>query len=53
AGLALALTLLRNSIPVRIIEKQSKYQIGQRGCGIQCRTIEVYKFLGILPEILK
>ncbi|THV05571.1 hypothetical protein K435DRAFT_773737 [Dendrothele bispora CBS 962.96] len=53
SGLALALTLLRNSTPVRIIEKQSKYQVGQRGCGIQCRTIEVFKFLGILPEILK
>ncbi|THV05570.1 hypothetical protein K435DRAFT_834684 [Dendrothele bispora CBS 962.96] len=53
SGLALALTLLRNNIPVRIIEKQSKYQIGQRGSGIQCRTIEVYKFLGILPEILE
>ncbi|THV05565.1 hypothetical protein K435DRAFT_744813 [Dendrothele bispora CBS 962.96] len=53
SGLALALTLTRNSIPVRIIEKQSKYQVGQRGCGIQCRTIEVFKLLGILPEILK
>ncbi|KAF5350212.1 hypothetical protein D9758_007860 [Tetrapyrgos nigripes] len=51
-GLVLALTLLRNNVPVRIIEKQPKYQIGQRGSGIQSRTLEVYKVLGILQEIL-
>jgi hypothetical protein len=67
------LTLLRNGVPVRIIEKKPAHLIGQRGPGVQVkqplssvmmfqivdiersqpRTLEMYKFLGILPEILK
>lgn len=30
-----ALTLLQNGIPVRIIEKEPNYHVGQRGSGIQ------------------
>ncbi|KAJ4474865.1 FAD binding domain-containing protein [Lentinula aciculospora] len=52
-GLIHALTLLRNGIPVRIIEKQESFQLGTRGCGIQPRTIEMYKLLGTLPDLLK
>ncbi|KAK7445129.1 hypothetical protein VKT23_014997 [Stygiomarasmius scandens] len=52
SGLVLALSLLRNGVPVRIIEKESKFAIGQRGPGIQPRTLELYKFLGVLPELL-
>ena len=34
SGLATAVTLLRNGIPVRIIDKGSHYRFGQRGTGI-------------------
>lgn len=33
-GLALALSLLRNGISVRIIEKEAQFIVGQRGCGL-------------------
>ncbi|KAJ3901823.1 FAD binding domain-containing protein [Lentinula edodes] len=52
-GLINALTLLRNGISVRIIEKQDSFQLGTRGCGMQPRTIEMYKLLGILPDLLE
>ncbi|KAJ3983131.1 FAD binding domain-containing protein [Lentinula detonsa] len=52
-GLIHALTLLRNGIPVRIIEKQDAFQLGTRGCGMQPRTIEMYKLLGLLPDLLE
>ncbi|KAJ3765764.1 FAD binding domain-containing protein [Lentinula raphanica] len=50
-GLALALLLLQNGLTVRIIEKQSRFHPGERGSGIQPRTLELYRFLGILPDI--
>ncbi|KAJ3720539.1 hypothetical protein C8R42DRAFT_722234 [Lentinula raphanica] len=53
SGLFLALTLLRNGVSVRIIEKQDAFQVETRGCGIQPRTIEMYKLLGLLPDLLK
>ncbi|EEB99794.1 hypothetical protein MPER_00434, partial [Moniliophthora perniciosa FA553] len=53
SGLALALLLLRNNIPVRIIDKRSNFNVGQRGAGFQPRTLELYKLLGILPEVEK
>ncbi|KAF9254743.1 hypothetical protein L218DRAFT_967940 [Marasmius fiardii PR-910] len=54
SGLVMALTLLRNGIPVRIIEKQASIRTpGQKGSGIQPRTQELYHFLGILPQILE
>jgi ribulose 1,5-bisphosphate synthetase/thiazole synthase len=34
AGLALALSLLKNGIPVRIIEKDEQHHHGERGPGI-------------------
>ncbi|KAF8626590.1 hypothetical protein AX14_011445, partial [Amanita brunnescens Koide BX004] len=34
SGLAVALTLLRNGIPVRIIDKEPHYRIGQRANGV-------------------
>ncbi|KAJ3842176.1 FAD binding domain-containing protein [Lentinula raphanica] len=52
-GLFHALTLLRNGVSVRIIEKQDAFQVGTRGCGIQPRTIEMYKLLGLLPDLLE
>ncbi|KAJ3776349.1 FAD binding domain-containing protein [Lentinula raphanica] len=53
SGLALALLLLRNGLSVRIIEKQLQFHPGERGAGIQSRTLELYKFLGILPDVLE
>ncbi|KAH7913166.1 FAD binding domain-containing protein [Hygrophoropsis aurantiaca] len=47
SGLVAALTLLRNGIPVRIIEKSPKYNPGQRGPGIYPRTLELFNFLGV------
>ncbi|KAJ4000373.1 FAD binding domain-containing protein [Lentinula boryana] len=52
SGLSLALLLLRNGLSVRIMEKQSQFHPGERGAGIQPRTLELYKFLGILPSIV-
>ncbi|CCM01284.1 uncharacterized protein FIBRA_03333 [Fibroporia radiculosa] len=51
SGLVLALTLAQNGIQVRIIEMEQQYHLGQRGAGIQPRTLEVYNFLGVLPDI--
>ncbi|KIK67815.1 hypothetical protein GYMLUDRAFT_36594 [Collybiopsis luxurians FD-317 M1] len=52
AGSVLALTLLKNDISVRIVDKGGP-QIGQKGMGIQPRSIEMHHFLGTLPDILK
>ncbi|TFK48063.1 hypothetical protein OE88DRAFT_1714275 [Heliocybe sulcata] len=53
SGLVLALTLAQNGIPVRIIDKVPDPPKGQRGAGIMPRTLEIYEFLGVLPDILK
>ncbi|CCM01287.1 uncharacterized protein FIBRA_03336 [Fibroporia radiculosa] len=50
-GLALALTLAKNGVKVRVIEKDSEFHLGQRGAGIQPRTLEVYNLLGVLPDV--
>ncbi|KAH7907326.1 hypothetical protein BJ138DRAFT_1137595 [Hygrophoropsis aurantiaca] len=50
SGLVAALTLIRNNIPVRIIEKEPIHRIGQRGPGIFPRSLELFHFLGV-PEI--
>ncbi|KAI6105245.1 hypothetical protein EDD16DRAFT_1747722 [Pisolithus croceorrhizus] len=49
-GLAAALTLAQNNVPVRIIEKEVQHRRGQRGPGIQPRTLEVFHFLRV-PEV--
>ncbi|EEB99932.1 hypothetical protein MPER_00256, partial [Moniliophthora perniciosa FA553] len=49
--LALALLLLRNGVPVRVIDVRSDFNVGFRGAGIQPRTLELYKLLGILSDI--
>ncbi|KAJ3892703.1 FAD binding domain-containing protein [Lentinula edodes] len=50
-GSVLALTLLKNGINVRIVDKEGP-QVGQKGLGIQPRTLEMHRFLGTLPDIL-
>ncbi|OCH86249.1 monooxygenase [Obba rivulosa] len=51
AGLTLALTLMKNGIPVRIIDKSQEHHVGQRACGTMPRTHEVWNLLGVLPDI--
>ncbi|EIW82579.1 hypothetical protein CONPUDRAFT_120679 [Coniophora puteana RWD-64-598 SS2] len=46
AGLIAALVLLRNGVPVRLIEKNDFLHPGSRGCGIQPRTMELLHQLG-------
>ncbi|KAJ3515495.1 hypothetical protein NLJ89_g1721 [Agrocybe chaxingu] len=53
AGLILALALLQNDVPVRIIEKTTHPRIGQRGSGITPRSLEVFEALGIVNQVLK
>ncbi|KAF9474986.1 hypothetical protein BDN70DRAFT_884267 [Pholiota conissans] len=51
SGLILALVLRRNGIPVRVIEKTTEHRKGQRGAGIMPRSLEVFRFLGLLPQV--
>ncbi|KXN91304.1 Pentachlorophenol 4-monooxygenase [Leucoagaricus sp. SymC.cos] len=51
-GLVLALTFLKNDIPVRIIDKSLEFQRGIRGTALQPRTLELFKFLGIIDDIV-
>ncbi|KAA1473587.1 hypothetical protein DENSPDRAFT_882158 [Dentipellis sp. KUC8613] len=51
AGLIAALTLRKNNVPVRIIERLESFNAGVRGPGIQPRTQELLRFLGVLPDI--
>lgn len=52
SGLFLALTLTQNGVPVRIIDRDATTRTWLRGSGIQPRTLELYHFLGVLPDIL-
>ncbi|KAG1745499.1 FAD binding domain-containing protein [Suillus paluster] len=50
AGLVAALTLVQNGIPVRIIDKDPKPHIGQRGPTIWPRSLELFNFLNV-PDV--
>ncbi|KAL1695680.1 FAD binding domain-containing protein [Schizophyllum commune] len=52
-GLCLALALLKNGVPVRIIDKLPTPRIGQKGNGIQPRTLEILYSLGLLDDVFK
>ncbi|KAJ7782041.1 FAD binding domain-containing protein [Mycena maculata] len=52
-GLTLALAARRNGIAVRIIEKSPIPAISQRGAGIQPRTQELLRALGVLDAVNK
>ncbi|KAI5121048.1 hypothetical protein M0805_008624 [Coniferiporia weirii] len=51
SGLVLALALLKNGIPTRIIEKDSHSHNGERGPGIMPRILEIEHFLGVADEV--
>ncbi|TRM65347.1 FAD binding domain-containing protein [Schizophyllum amplum] len=53
SGLVAALTLLRNGVPVRIIDKAAEHRIGQRGAGIMPRSLELFHQIGVAHEITK
>ncbi|KAJ6512891.1 monooxygenase [Mycena sanguinolenta] len=53
SGLILALCLAMCDVSVRIIDKEPVYRVGRRGAGITPRTLEVFKMLGVLSEVLK
>ncbi len=38
---------------MRIIQKDAEYHIGQRGPGIQPRSMELYNYLGVLPDLME
>jgi hypothetical protein len=46
-GLVLALALLRNGVPVRIINKQLQHSVGQRGAGVQVCRVLLFRFYHI------
>ncbi|KAK0489306.1 hypothetical protein IW261DRAFT_1414669 [Armillaria novae-zelandiae] len=53
SGLSLALALIQNGVSVRVIDKLPTFRVGQKGSGIQPRILELYKLLGVLPDIQK
>ncbi|KAL1725457.1 FAD binding domain-containing protein [Schizophyllum commune] len=53
SGLVAALALAQSGVSVRIIDKLSEPRVGQKGPAIQPRTLELYKLLGVLDDILK
>ncbi|KAF9485253.1 pentachlorophenol 4-monooxygenase [Pholiota conissans] len=52
SGLVLALTLRRNGVPVRVIEKSIEQRKGQRGAGIMPRSFELFEALGVYDQIM-
>ncbi|KAH8110134.1 FAD binding domain-containing protein [Phellopilus nigrolimitatus] len=53
AGLALALSLLKNGVAVRIIERDARNHVGERGAGVIPRTLEIEHFLGVADDVRK
>ncbi|KAJ7672692.1 FAD binding domain-containing protein [Mycena rosella] len=53
SGLVMALALLRNGVPVRLIDKEPTSRLGQRGAGIMPRSLELFHALGVGTEILR
>ncbi|KAF9005951.1 pentachlorophenol 4-monooxygenase [Cyathus striatus] len=53
SGLVLAIILLQNGIPVRIIEKSAVPRLGQRGAGIMPRSLELFMYIGIIDQVMK
>ncbi|KAA1473986.1 FAD/NAD-P-binding domain-containing protein [Dentipellis sp. KUC8613] len=51
AGLTSALTLRKNGVAIRVIERMKEFSDGVRGPGVQPRTQELLGFLGVLDDI--
>ncbi|KAH7908660.1 monooxygenase [Hygrophoropsis aurantiaca] len=52
SGLVLALSLLKNGVSVRIVDKDTALHVGQRGAGIMPRSLELFNLLGVLAEVV-
>ncbi|RDX54604.1 hypothetical protein OH76DRAFT_1397960 [Lentinus brumalis] len=50
SGLAAALTLVQNGIPIRIIDKATEFHKSSRGSGLHPRTLEIFRFLGVAED---
>ncbi|KAL5488260.1 hypothetical protein ACEPAI_6368 [Sanghuangporus weigelae] len=50
-GLVLALSLLKNGVRVRIVDKATQHHVLSRGSGIQPRIQEIEYFLGVLNDV--
>ncbi|KAG5647438.1 hypothetical protein DXG03_009368 [Asterophora parasitica] len=53
SGLVCALSLLRNGVPVRLIEKSTEPRLGQRGAGIMPRSLELFNAFGFADQVVK
>ncbi|KAJ7066712.1 FAD binding domain-containing protein [Mycena amicta] len=53
SGLVMALSLLRNGVSVRLIDREPTSRLGQRGAGIMPRSLELFHALGISEQILQ
>ncbi|KAI0646239.1 monooxygenase [Trametes meyenii] len=51
SGLAAALALARNGVPVRVVEKLPAFHTASRGSGIHSRTMEIFHLLGIVEDV--
>ncbi|KAJ3515231.1 hypothetical protein NLJ89_g1895 [Agrocybe chaxingu] len=52
SGLVMALSLRKNGIPVRIIEKEPTPRLGERGAGVSPRSLELHEILGTFPDVI-
>ncbi|KAL5508461.1 hypothetical protein ACEPAH_6080 [Sanghuangporus vaninii] len=51
AGLVLALSLLKNGVRVRIVDKATQHHVLSRGSAVQARIQEIEYFLGVLSDV--
>jgi 2-polyprenyl-6-methoxyphenol hydroxylase-like FAD-dependent oxidoreductase len=51
-GLVLALWLTKSGVPVRIVDKAAEAGTSSRALGVQARTLELYRQMGIANEVL-
>ena len=52
AGLTTAIELARRGVPYRIVDAADQHFAGSRGKGLQPRTLEVFRDLGVLDAVL-
>ncbi|KAF8216422.1 FAD binding domain-containing protein [Mycena galopus ATCC 62051] len=53
SGLVMSLALLRNGVPVRLIDQEPISRLGQRGAGIMPRSLELFNALGVGDQVLR
>ncbi|EKM59580.1 uncharacterized protein PHACADRAFT_205797 [Phanerochaete carnosa HHB-10118-sp] len=51
-GLISAISLLKNGVPVRIIEKRETFHGGIRGTNITPQTLEALSFIGVAKDVI-